>query len=79
MAATESTIRFSGHTLDKATKAKVISFFLSLTISLFVFHSSYFVSLRGKFQTVVNQCSNDAYRYLYEKRTLTVAFSFTLA
>lgn len=25
MAATESTIRFSGHTLDKATKAKVSS------------------------------------------------------
>lgn len=33
MAATESTIRFSGHTLDKATKAKVnkasINFFPS--------------------------------------------------
>lgn len=33
MAATESTIRFSGHTLDKATKAKV-------TFSLLFLHST---------------------------------------
>jgi len=30
MAATESTIRFSGHTLDKATKAKVSRFGVDL-------------------------------------------------
>lgn len=34
MAATESTIRFSGHTLDKATKAKVSEFNFNLIISL---------------------------------------------
>ncbi|KOX77813.1 Serine/threonine-protein kinase tricorner [Melipona quadrifasciata] len=38
MAATESTIRFSGHTLDKATKAKVSPFFL---LPLFFLSSLY--------------------------------------